>query len=340
MRTTINLSSLLVAIILAAASTTMLQDILIVSAEGTDTTSTSTSSTTATCDETLTAPVVLPCPYPVPLKVSYVSRGSVDCGGALSLEQAEMAPQIKADPSFIDPDELYSLVLVDTTSSEGSFVHPVLHYGAVNIEGSSLISGLSLDRSDNLDVFSMYRGPSPPKPTDLWATPGIENTLFVYEYMLGSQYGDQIDVPKLINDSVLQFDYESFFDETVGGPGFENITSTYFVSGWCVEEPITTRVRHTDAPTSSSSVANTTASPAPIATVTERYSNDATNNVDDDDDDDDDDEMGDNDNSETATLVPPSATSGAEIVMPWTTATTMTILTVIGAVGHNIMLLH
>jgi hypothetical protein len=243
------------------------------------------------CDEFLTSPVVFECPTDDPstvLMASYVSRGSVDCGGALSIEQAAIAPKIKVtttgngeedlnNNNAIDPTGLYTLLLVDTTALGGalgifdgkaqqSYVHPILHYGAVNIEGSALIAGLSLDLqgtaddSSLLDVFSSYRGPNPPQPSDPWAIPDIENTLFAFEYMLGLQQtqsssgdGDNnngtsllVDVPIDIENT--QFDYESFFDEV--GVDFNNIISTYFVSGWCVEE-IEERTRTTHAPTAS-----------------------------------------------------------------------------------------
>jgi hypothetical protein len=237
------------------------------------------------CDESLTSSVVFECPTDDPstvLMASYVSRGSIDCGGALSIEQAAIAPKIKvttngegedSNNNAIDPNGLYTLLLVDTTALGGalgifdgkaqqSFVHPILHYGAVNIEGSALIAGLSLDlqRTDGsslLDVFSSYRGPNPPQPSDPWAIPQIEDTLFVYEYMLGMQQtqsggGDNnngtalVDIPIDIENT--QFDYESFFDEV--GVDFSNTISTYFVSGWCVEE-IEERTRATHTPTTS-----------------------------------------------------------------------------------------
>jgi hypothetical protein len=291
-----------------------------------------TSSTSiVNCDESLTSAVVFECPTtdddPSTVSVlmaSYVSRGSVDCGGVLSIEQAAIAPKIKVtnynngdgeddsnnnDSNVIDPNGLYTLLLVDTTALGGalgifdgkaqqSFVHPILHYGAVNIEGSALIAGLSLDLQGGgddgsgsgnnrlLDVFSSYRGPNPPQPSDPWAIPHIEETLFVYEYMLGLQQqqsssGDNngtststttnsllVDVPIDIENT--RFDYESFFDEV--GADFDNIISTYFVSGWCVEE-VEERTRTTHTPTTSPPlqpikslpIQITTSSPPPIS---------------------------------------------------------------------------
>ena len=211
---------------------------------------TSLPTTTTTCDESLSAPVVLPCPDHVTLKMSYVSRGSIDCGGQLSLEQASVSPSIKADPSIINPDGLYSLVLVDTTTTTNmtdtfftlETENPILHYGAVNIVGSTLLGGLSLDRHDEMNVFSAYRGPSPPEPNSHGVTQDIENILFAYEYMLGaqSQIVDPFEVSELMEDGNLEFDYISFFEETVG-VALTNLTAnTHFVSGWCVREPPTT----------------------------------------------------------------------------------------------------
>lgn len=252
-------SSFLLAVLLAVDICTLLHQIpIIVLAERTDA-STSLSPTTTGCDESLTAPLVLDCPNPDLLKMSYVSRGSIDCGGTLTVDQAALSPSIKADPSIVEEDGLYSLVLVDTTtmiSTTDTFfslesVHPILHYGAVNIQGSTLLEGLSLDQTDGLDVFSAYRGPSPPKPNSVGATPGVENTLFLYEYMLGFQAQDDvpIEVPELVDGSILRFDYEAFFEESVG-VGLSNLTSsTYFVSGWCVKEPTTTSVLGRQNPT-------------------------------------------------------------------------------------------
>ena len=232
------------------------------------------SPTIASCDESLTAPLVLDCPNSDLLKMSYVSRGSINCGGALTVDQAAISPSIKADPSIVEPDGLYSLLLVDTTTmttstdtffSIGS-VHPILHYGAVNIQGSALLEGLSLDQTDGLDLFSAYRGPGLPKPNSIGATPGIENTLFLYEYMLASQAQKNapIEAPELVDGSiVIRFDYKAFFEKTVGVE-FSNLASnTHFVSGWCVKEaPATSvlgRYDPTEAPTAE--VKNPTESP-------------------------------------------------------------------------------
>ncbi|VEU42661.1 unnamed protein product [Pseudo-nitzschia multistriata] len=218
----------------------------------------------ASCETSSPAPVRT-CPDPPVLRVSYVSRGSVDCGGALTPGQADMAPLVRvvAGPgeTAIDPGELYALVLVDTTIGADALGfdsdRPILHYGAVNIPGSSLLAGISLDRSDASDVFASYRGPSgisvsvtDPRFEDP-AGPGSEsngNGLSVYEFFLGAQAdgAEPVEVPtELDGVSILGFDYEAFFDETVG-IGFENVTvRTHFVAGSCVRDPVAT-VREDD----------------------------------------------------------------------------------------------
>ena len=259
------LSSFLLAVLLVVDICKLLHQIpILVLAERIDA-STLLSPTTASCDESLTAPSVLDCPNVDLLKMSYISMGSIDCGGALTVDQAAISPSIKADPSIVEEDGLYSLVLVDTTTlttTTDTFfsiesVHPILLYGAVNIQGSALLEGLSLDQIDGLDVFSAYRGPSPRKPNSVGATPGVENTLFLYEYMLASQAQTDapIEVSELVDGSILRFDYKAFFEETVGVEFSNLASSTYFVSGWCVREPTTTttnvlgRKDPTEAPT-------------------------------------------------------------------------------------------
>lgn len=272
---TTNPSPFLWTILLVVETYTLLHQIPMVLAVGTD-----ASLTTANCDLSLLAPIVLPCPEPDHLKMSYVSGGSVDCGGALSLDQAAIAPSIRADSSIVDKDGLYSLILVDTTTyttTTNTFFafdtgHPILHYGAVNIQGSMLLQGLSLDRTDPLDVFSAYRGPNLPKPNSVGANPAVDQALFAYEYMLGAQTNGPIAVPDLAEDGVFGFDYETFFDETVG-LGFSNLaSSTHFVSGWCVEElppPVLSgRQDPTEAPSAAPSEAPTANVPDPTEAPT------------------------------------------------------------------------
>jgi len=90
--------------------------------------------------------------------VSY-DGSQLECGGILSVPNASEVPTIQA-MSMVDADTLYTLLLVDTTSTpEDSVmgVHPILHYGAANIPGSALLddNGISLD-NDSLEIFSDY----------------------------------------------------------------------------------------------------------------------------------------------------------------------------------------
>jgi hypothetical protein len=213
--------------------------------EGTSST-TSATTTQSMCDESLTAPVILPCTNQAKLKL--FNNGSyVGCGDLLSVEEAATVPTIRVDntinifDSIIDdPDSnaLYTLILVDTT--DPSPVHPILHYGAVNIPGALLLAGFSLDNnSDNSDVniFSDYRGPTTPNKDDFWWTPENEKKLFVYEYMLSLQ-PNKIEIEES-TVSTVGFDYEKFFEETIGitssfGNNSNNIMSTNFLLGRCV----------------------------------------------------------------------------------------------------------
>jgi hypothetical protein len=211
--------------------------------------------TTSMCDESLTAPVSLPCPDPTQLRMAY--NGSyVDCGSIISVEDASMVPTIRVDNINIfdsiidDPDNnaLYTLILVDTSDTP---VHPILHYGAVNIPGLLLLNGFALDNNDNnndnsnsdgdgdngINIFSNYRGPNPPKSDDFWSTPATQKTLFVYEYMLSLQ-PNKIEIEES-TVSTVGFDYEKFFEETIGitssfGNNSNNIMSTNFLLGRCV----------------------------------------------------------------------------------------------------------
>jgi hypothetical protein len=225
----------------------------------TTTTTTTTTTTQSMCDESLTAPVSLPCPDPTQLRMAY--NGSyVDCGSIISVEDASMVPTIRVDNINIfdsiidDPDNnaLYTLILVDTSDTP---VHPILHYGAVNIPGLLLLNGFALDNNDNnndnsnsdgdgdngINIFSNYRGPNPPKSDDFWSTPATQKTLFVYEYMLSLQPNkiEMDDDNESEPISTMGFDYEKFFEETIGitssfDNNSNNIMSTYFLSGRCV----------------------------------------------------------------------------------------------------------
>jgi len=274
----------------------------IVTAEGDDGTTLSTTATATTnCNELLTSPAVLGCTNingkdasasnssGVLLTASYVSIGSVECGDVLSIQQAATAPTITVTNNsdnndgddedndgvnIIDPNGLYTLVLVDTSSfvvdpatglADGKaqsafFQHPILHYGAMNIPGSLLLEGLSLDRTDSIDVFAAYQGPTPSTPSDddpsFFAPEIMDDRLLVYEYMVGEQHQQQFlstndqnvttaittnskieEFPIDLGANRNQFDYALFFEEIVGVDDYPiDITSTYFVSGECVDD--------------------------------------------------------------------------------------------------------
>jgi len=205
---------------------------------GTVTTATGSIASTVACDDSFTAPVVLPCPTTAVLMVSY-DGSQLECGGFLSVPNAAQVPTIQA--AVVDADTMYTLLLVDTTSTpEDSVmgVHPILHYGAVNIPGSALLDGISLD-DDTLEIFSDYRGPSPPKADDPWSTPDIQQTLFVYEYMLIAQPQElaSSDLVLTFGTNVMKFDYAQFVEDTVGASFNEDdVMSTYFQSGRCIND--------------------------------------------------------------------------------------------------------
>ena len=110
---------------------------------------------------------------------------------------------------------LYLLLLVDTNTV-------IIHYGAVNIAGSLLMAGLSIDQPTG--IFSGYRGPSP--PIFFIIIPSIRRSLYNYEWILVEQSGER-EVPTV--SSIFNFDYEGFLDDYVGAT---RITS-YFSSGFC-----------------------------------------------------------------------------------------------------------
>ena len=187
------------------------------------------------CDPRLTSPVAYGCTATSDeLSVDYPALGEIQCGAALTISQSSAVPFVRGRTA--DPAKLYSLLLVDTTVAPPGVPfspHPVLHFGAVNIPGGDLIGGLSLDddSSNSFDIFSAYRGPSPPPPSFV---PGIENQLFRYEYMLAEQAdgGGPVDVPAL--ESNANFDYGAFLADNTS----DEVVSTYFGSGYCVAPTI------------------------------------------------------------------------------------------------------
>merc|ERR1711966_649719 len=144
------------------------------------------------CDVSMTNPTVTSCSSAsndgtTTMKVAY-DQVQVDCGDAIALTTASNTVpviHVAEESNSINADAYYSLLLVDTSNS---MVHPILHYGAVNIPGAMLLDaeGLALMEEAIVDqggsIFSDYRPPSPPSPTDPWATPNIEQQLFAYEF--------------------------------------------------------------------------------------------------------------------------------------------------------------
>ena len=192
--------------------------------------------TDESCDAALTSPVALGCSDDSgSIGVDY-GLGDVMCGAALTISQAAIAPRFQALDA--DADSLYTLLLVDTTAADPAAPfspHPILHFGAVNIPGGSLIGGISLNDAASLpEPFLTYRGPNPPPATFV---PGIESQAFNYEYMLAAQDG-MVDNPlcDITNldftvCAAANFDFTEFLaSNTVGA-----ITSTYFSSGYCAE---------------------------------------------------------------------------------------------------------
>jgi len=193
----------------------------------------------AACDQTLISDPVRRCPSLASEKsmiFSFNGQNS-ECGDALTLEEASVPPSISVVPGRIDPDALFSLVMVDTSSKGNSSVHSILHFGAVNIPGSALVSGFSLggtlnETTSEEEVFSQYRGPSPPRPNTAWAPPRVDKTLFVYEIMVGLQADGEILAPE--PESNLNFDYVDFFLSEVGIKS-GMVASSNFYSGWCAQ---------------------------------------------------------------------------------------------------------
>ena len=230
-------------ILFAVKAYTLLQQFPIVVAEDVGTSSEAVIVSTAACDESSIS-TVLACPETGSLTIEYETP--LDCGDVLTLEQAAAAPTLRADASVINPDDLYTLVLVDTTTNNTFFTveRSNLQYGAANIPGFFLIQGLSLDRTNTnqpIYVFSEYRGPNPAGPNTVGMNSGIADTLFAYEFMLAVQPG-QIEIPEQWNDRNEYFEYKDFFQETVGVELNSLTASTYFLSGRCValEESPTT----------------------------------------------------------------------------------------------------
>ena len=139
--------------------------------------------------------------------------GKLGCGIIYPLQTPQPTPTMKVLTELPDIGELYTLLLVDTSTQ-------ILHFGAVNLEASDVSDGIDLATVEN--VFSGYRGPSPPSFLSLF--PGIYKTLFNYEFLLIGQSGPR-EVPQDVRN--FGFDYQAFIgDDPV-------ILNTFFSSGFC-----------------------------------------------------------------------------------------------------------
>lgn len=152
------------------------------------------------------------------LEVTYPVTGISTCGIIYPLEEPQPTPTLSV---LVDlPGEnFYTVLLVDTSTS-------ILHFGAVNWNSSFLETGnIDLDGAPN--VFSDYRGPSPPWFLQLLSS-NIYRSLFNYEWMLIEQQSGQRDVPQSVTN--FGFDYKEF----IGSDPV--ILNSYFSSGFCVKE--------------------------------------------------------------------------------------------------------
>jgi|SaaInl74LU_5_DNA_1037368.scaffolds.fasta_scaffold05570_3 hypothetical protein len=186
-------------------------------------------STISTCDNALASPVVFGCQLDNFLELSF-QVGIQQCGAALTIEQTANAPAIKVTSA--SEEALYTVLLIDTAVSE---VHPIQHFGAVNVEGSSLKAGTNLD---DIASFKPYHPPAPPSPEMI---PGVENVPFTYELVIAPQV-DSTEDP--VFDTPINFDYKSFLAENTSG---ENMVTSYFFTGHCVALSTTTDPHETDS---------------------------------------------------------------------------------------------
>lgn len=117
---------------------------------------------------------------------------------------------------------------VATTKSLTSFdfrVHPILHFGASNVNGTSLQSGLDLS---SVDSFSGYRGPAPPIFINF--IPILRRRLFNYEWIIVEQSG-VLPEPSLSGNTNVN--YLALLDVNDRGTTAEQWTS-YFASGFVI----------------------------------------------------------------------------------------------------------
>ena len=163
--------------------------------------------------------------------------GTMECGMPLTLEQSAKEPTLsrRTSTSEVDDEEYYTVLLVDTTAADSSS-HPILHYGASNVQ---------FDRTNDLVLsdlspFSEYQGPSSPdggvqQRSEIFAT---------YEWIVAKQAAGKIVEQELqlalLNSGrqgteEFEFDYDRYLSGERGGVNATMVFSTYFQSGSCVD---------------------------------------------------------------------------------------------------------
>ena len=208
-------------------------------------TSAETSADCSTCDHSLTAPLYQACSE----EKAYLTFNDVkvECGQALSLETVGSIPKFHYEGA--EPDELYTLLMVDTTGIDPNvgtqapyLPFPLLHYGAVNIPGDAVANGVSLDTSYELETgarafpFVSYQKPIPASQLTKEVFPGqetppIETRAINYEFMLGKQRYKR-ENPNI--DLLKNWEFIGFLKRNVADT--TNIISTYFTTGYCVKD--------------------------------------------------------------------------------------------------------
>ena len=197
------------------------------------------------CDESVTAKVHYGCSDDLTAYVEFNGE-KLECGAALSTEQAESIPTFYYPDA--EDDVLYSLLLMDTTDINpivGTIPpflpFPIIHYGAMNIPGDVLREGVKLDKFHFDDTGVRVRpfwSFQPLTPlTDLSKIPpsgipppDINTRAFNYEFMLGKQAFEKDDP---LTDKNTNWDFIAYHKRTIVG---EPIQTTYISSGNCVVE--------------------------------------------------------------------------------------------------------
>lgn len=102
-------------------------------------------------------------------------------------------------------------------------VHPILHFGASNVDGAVLQGGLDLS---TVETFSAYRGPDPPVFINF--VPILRRRLFNYEWIVVEQAG-VLPEPSLSGNTNV--DYLALLDVNGGAAPAKQWTA-YFSSGF------------------------------------------------------------------------------------------------------------